>query len=405
MSCVNWPCKKLRASSPAARITPQSVSGTAPCSAAGTGEVLDRGIDMGMGMGFSMCELSSPPMLFSPRVGRWWRGLLAVLLAAAVLAGALAGAALWWLQRPLALAAPSVELSVEPGSTPREVAQAWVDAGVLTTPVLLYEWFRWSGQARRIRAGSYEIEAGITPRRLLDKMVQGEETLEVVRIIEGWTMRQLRAELARAPHLKPASAALTEAQLMAALGTPEQAAEGRFFPDTYAYSRGVSDLTVLKRAHAAMQRRLVAAWAERAVDTPLKSADQALILASIVEKETGLPADRGLVAGVFVNRLRVGMPLQTDPTVIYGLGETFDGNLRKRDLLADTPFNTYTRNGLPPTPIAMPGKAALLAAVRPDASRALYFVARGNGSSEFSETLAEHNRAVNLYQRGGQRGR
>ena len=405
MSCVNWPCKKLRASSPAARITPQSVSGTAPCSAAGTGEVLDGGIGVGigMGMGISMCELSSPPMLFSPRVGRWWRGLLAVLLPAAVLAGALAGAALWWLQRPLALAAPSVELSVEPGSTPREVAQAWVDAGVLTTPVLLYEWFRWSGQARRIRAGSYEIEAGITPRRLLDKMVQGEETLEVVRIIEGWTMRQVRAELARAPHLKPAIAALTEAQLMAALGAPEQAAEGRFFPDTYAYSRGVSDLTVLKRAHAAMQRRLVAAWAERAVDTPLKSADQALILASIVEKETGLPADRGLVAGVFVNRLRVGMPLQTDPTVIYGLGETFDGNLRKRDLLADTPFNTYTRSGLPPTPIAMPGWASLRAAVQPQPTRALFFVARGDGSSIFSDNLADHNRAVNQTQRGGAR--
>jgi UPF0755 protein len=272
---------------------------------------------------------------------------------------------------------------------------------VATSPRLLYEWFRWSGQARRIRAGSYEVEPGITPRSLLDKMVRGDETLEVVRIIEGWTMRQVRAELARAPHLRPSSAEMDETQLMAAVGAPGQAAEGRFFPDTYAYSRGVSDLTVLRRAHAAMQRQLAAAWDDRAADTPLKSAEEALILASIIEKETGLPADRGLVAGVFVNRLRIGMRLQTDPTVIYGLGEAFDGNLRKIDLLTDTPFNTYTRAGLPPTPIAMPGAASLRAAVQPERTRALFFVARGDGSSIFSETLAEHNRAVNLTQRGG----
>ena len=181
--------------------------------------------------------------------------------------------------------------------------------------------------------------------------------------------------------------------------------EGRFYPDTYAYSKGSSDIAVLKRAYRAMQKRLADAWLERAPDTPLRNAEDALVLASIVEKETGAPTDRGRVAGVFVNRLRIGMPLQTDPTVIYGLGSNFDGNLRKRDLLADTPYNTYTRNGLPPTPIAMPGKAALLAAVRPDPTKALYFVARGDGSSEFSETLADHNRAVNRYQRGGQRGK
>ena len=211
--------------------------------------------------------------------------------------------------------------------------------------------------------------------------------------------------VAKAPALKPTTAALSDAELMAYLGAPGVAAEGRFFPDTYAYSRGVSDLTVLKRAFKAMQKRLDAAWGQRREGLPLKNADEALILASIVEKETGSPADRALVAAVFINRLKLGMPLQTDPTVIYGLGESFDGNLRRRDLLADTAFNTYTRGGLPPTPIAMPGRAALLAAVRPDASHALYFVSRGDGSSEFSETLAEHNRAVNLYQRGGQRGR
>ena len=312
----------------------------------------------------------------------------------------LASGVQWWLDRPLPLSAPTAELSVEAGTTPRDIAQAWVDAGVQTSPRLLYAWFRWSGQSRRIRAGSYEVDAGTTPRRLLEKMVQGDEALEHVRFIEGWNMRQLRAALARAANLKPASATLTEAELMAAVGAPGQAAEGRFFPDTYAYSRGVSDLTVLKRAHRAMQQRLAAAWAQRAPDIALRSADEALTLASIVEKETGLAADRGLVAAVFNNRLRIGMPLQTDPTVIYGLGVKFDGNLRKRDLLADTPFNTYTRNGLPPTPIALPGLASLRAAVRPEASKALYFVARGDGSSVFSDNLADHNRAVNTYQRG-----
>jgi UPF0755 protein len=324
---------------------------------------------------------------------------MAVLGALLLAAAGLAGAAWWWVDSPLPLAGATAELSIESGTTPRDIAQAWVEAGVRSPPALLYAWFRVSGQARRIRAGSYEIDAGTSPRRLLAKMVQGDETLEHVRFIEGWTLRQLRAELARAPALRPASAGWSDSDLMAALGAPGIAGEGRFFPDTYAYSRGVSDLTVLKRAHRAMQQRLAGIWAERAPDTPLKSADEALILASIVEKETGAASDRGLVAGVFSNRLRIGMPLQTDPTVIYGLGAAFDGNLRKRDLLADTPFNTYTRSGLPPTPIALPGLASLRAAVRPDATQALYFVARGDGSSVFSASLAEHNRAVNQYQR------
>ena len=328
------------------------------------------------------------------------------LLGLVVVAGALAAAAAWhWVDRPLALAAARAELSIEPGTAPREVAQAWVDAGVQTSPRLLYEYFRWSGQARRIRAGSYEVEPGVTPRRLLDKMVRGDETLEQLRFVEGWTLRQLRAELARAPHLRATTGAMSDTELMAALGEPGVSAEGRFFPDTYAYSRGVSDLVVLRRAHRAMRGHLADAWAQRAPDTPLKSADEALILASIVEKETGLASDRGRIAGVFVNRLRLGMPLQTDPTVIYGLGETFDGNLRKRDLQADTPYNTYLRAGLPPTPIALPSLASLRAAVRPEPTKALYFVARsdGSGGSVFSETLAEHNRAVNQFQRGGRR--
>ena len=333
------------------------------------------------------------------------KALRSLLIVVLLLAAAAAAGAAWWLNQPLPLSAESVELSIEFGTSPRDIAQAWAQAGVQAPPLLLYQWFRWSGQSRKIRAGSYEINAGTTPIKLLDKMVRGDETLSTVRLIEGWTFRQFRAELAKADALKPTTAALSDEEVMAALGAPGVAPEGRFHPDTYAYSKGSSDLAVLKRAHHAMQKRIDAVWLERAADTPLRSAEDALVLASIVEKETGAPADRGRVAGVFVNRLRIGMPLQTDPTVIYGLGAAFDGNLRKRDLLADTPFNTYTRSGLPPTPIAMPGNAALLAAVRPDATKALYFVARGDGSSEFSETLADHNRAVTLYQRGGQRSK
>ncbi len=331
------------------------------------------------------------------RIFLWLIGL--ALLAAL----ALAGAARWWVDHPMALSTATVELSIEPGTPPREVAAAWVRAGVQTDPAWLFQWFRVSGDARRIRAGSYEIEPGATPRSLLSRMVQGDEAMERVRLIEGWTFRQFRAALAAAPHLKPLGQAMAEADLMAAIGLPGVPAEGRFFPDTYLYSRGVSDLTVLKRAAAMQSRRLAEVWATRRADLPLQTPEQALVLASIVEKETGRPADRGQIAGVFVNRLRSGMPLQTDPTVIYGLGEAFDGNLRKRDLLADTPFNTYTRRGLPPTPIAMPGLASLRAAVQPEPTQSLYFVARGDGSSVFSTDLAAHNRAVNQYQRGGKR--
>jgi UPF0755 protein len=225
--------------------------------------------------------------------------------------------------------------------------------------------------------------------------------MESVRLIDGWTMRQWRAALGQAPYLKHQTAGMTDDELMAAIGAAGVPAEGRFFPDTYRYGRGVSDITVLRRAHEAMRRRLQAAWEQRAAGLPLETADQALTLASIVEKETGQAGDRGLIAGVFVNRLRIGMPLQTDPTVIYGLGESFDGNLRRVDLQTDTAYNTYTRRGLPPTPIAMPGAQSLAAALQPQSTKALYFVARGDGSSAFSETLAEHNRAVNQYQRGG----
>ena len=329
---------------------------------------------------------------------RRWLSRVFVLLLLCV--AALAAAAWWWTHQPLALASETVEVSVEAGTSPRGVAQAWVDAGVRTSPLLLYEWFRWSGQARLIRAGSYEIGAGTSPIDLLRKMVRGDETLATVRLIEGWTFRQFRQELARAEALVPTTAAMSDAELMAALGMPGVHPEGRFFPDTYAYSKGTNDIAVLRRALRAMQHRVDELWALRPANSPLKSADDFLVIASIVEKETGREADRSKVAAVFLNRLRIGMPLQTDPTVIYGLGESFDGNLRKRDLLADGPYNTYTRAGLPPTPISMPGKASLIAAIKPEPTKALYFVSRGDGSSEFSETLDQHNRAVNRYQRG-----
>ncbi|MBP6394382.1 MAG: endolytic transglycosylase MltG [Giesbergeria sp.] len=319
------------------------------------------------------------------------------------LALALGGAAVWWVHAPMPLAAggaQALELEIEPGTSPKAVARSVQMAGVGVDARLLYAWFRVSGLDRRIKAGNYEITPGTTPYTLLQKLVQGEESLQVLTLVEGWNFRQVRAALAREDGIKHDSAALSDADLMARLERPGVAPEGRFFPDTYTYAKGSSDLAVLRRALHAMDRRLEAAWSQRASDTPLKSADEALVLASIVEKETGRASDRALIAGVFANRLRIGMLLQTDPTVIYGLGDKFDGNLRKRDLQTDTPWNTYTRSGLPPTPIAMPGKAALLAAVQPEPTKALYFVAKGDGTSHFSASLGEHNRAVNRYQRG-----
>ena len=326
------------------------------------------------------------------------RALIILLLLAAVAAGG----AWWWLHQPLQLSQPNLELEIEPGTTPRGVAQSVVKAGVQTDARLLYAWFRLSGKDRSIKAGNYELSAGLTPYELLQKLARGEESLRALTLVEGWNWRQVRAALAREEFLKQDSASLSDEALMAQLERAGVAPEGRFFPDTYTYAKGSSDIAVLRRALHAMDRRLADAWAMRAANTPLKSADEALILASIVEKETGRAADRAQIAGVFTNRLRIGMRLQTDPTVIYGVGASFDGNLRKRDLQTDTPWNTYTRAGLPITPIAMPGKAALMAAVQPDQTKAIYFVAKGDGTSHFSATLDEHNRAVNRYQRGGQ---
>jgi UPF0755 protein len=328
------------------------------------------------------------------------RFLVTVFLLAALAALGAGGWALWWVYQPMRLPAATVDLSIDPGTLPRGVAQAVADAGVDINPDLLYLWFRFSGQDRLIKAGSYELETGLTPHRLLAKLARGEEALRAVTLVEGWNFRQFRAALSKEEQLKPDTRGLADDSLMNLLGKPGLHPEGRFYPDTYTYAKGTSDVAVHKRALRAMDKRLAAAWAQRSPQAVAKTPEEALILASIVEKETGKAADRTLVSAVFNNRLRVGMPLQTDPTVIYGMGTAFDGNLRKKDLQADTPWNTYTRAGLPPTPISMPGKPSLLAAVQPAPGKQLYFVARGDGSSQFSETLDEHNRAVNKFQRG-----
>lgn len=329
---------------------------------------------------------------------RVFSSLLILVFAGALL---LLGAALWWLHEPMPLrlqpGSQVADLEIEPGTPASGVADVVVASGADVPALLLQAWFRISGQARQIKAGSYELVPGTTPRKLLSMLVRGEEALKSVTLVEGWTFTQVQAALQKAEQLAPDTQGQSFEIIMEKLGKRGVHPEGRFFPDTYTYAKGSSDLAVLKRAARAMDKRLEAAWALRSPDTPLKTPEQALILASIVEKETGRPADRPQIGGVFTNRLRIGMLLQTDPTVIYGLGPQFDGNLRKRDLAADTPYNTYTRAGLPPTPIAMPGKAALLAAVQPAPTKALYFVARGDGSSQFSASLDEHNRAVNKY--------
>ena len=328
------------------------------------------------------------------RIGQLFGSLLVVL----VLLGAVTT---WWVMRPLTLTNPTVDISIEPQTTVRGIAQVVADSGVRVEPFFLYGFFRISGQSRKLRAGSYEISQGESVLDLLRKLSRGEESLKAVGLIDGWTFKQFRAALAKAPNLNHDSQGLSDTELMARLGKPGVAPEGRFFPDTYTYGKGASELRVMQRALNAMDKQLAAAWAKRDSSIILKTPDEALILASIVEKETGKESDRGMISSVFHNRLRINMPLQTDPTVIYGMGDAFDGNLRRADLKSDHAWNTYTRKGLPPTPIAMPGRNALRATLHPDSSNALYFVARGDGTSAFSETLEAHNAAVNRYQRGG----
>ena len=296
---------------------------------------------------------------------------------------------------------PSAQATVRHGSSLRAAARQLQAAGVLSAAWRL-EWLaRLLTAESRIQAGNYELSGALSPYALLQKITSGDFRQDKLRIVEGWTFAQLRAALDAHPALRHDSRELADADIAQRLGIAPALPEGRFFPDTYFFAGGSSDLDVLQRAHRMLQTQLANLWAARAAGLPLDDPEQALILASIVEKETGRAEDRALIAAVFLNRLRIGMKLQTDPTVIYGLGAAFDGNLRRRDLERDGPYNTYTRAGLPPTPIALPGLAALTATLHPADSRALYFVGRGDGSSKFSDSLVEHERAVTQYQRRG----
>lgn len=324
------------------------------------------------------------------------RFLLAVFLVAAGLAALAASFVL----RPLEPPRLPFDFTVKSGSTLRAVARQLSEEGLLPEPNGLWLLARALGRGAQIQAGTYRLDKPVTPLELLDKLASGDVLPIEVAFVEGTTFRHWLAVLARNPHVRQTLAGKSEEEIRGALGVEEPALEGLFFPDTYRFVSGASDAEILRRAHAAMKKRLAQAWEGRAPDLPLATAYEALILASIIEKETGQRGERPVIASVFLNRLRLGMRLQTDPTVIYGLGTAFDGNLRKRDLLADTPFNTYTRGGLPPTPIAMPGAASLEAALHPEATPFLYFVGKGDGSHHFSRTLEEHKRAVARYQLG-----
>jgi UPF0755 protein len=313
-----------------------------------------------------------------------------------------AGAYVWrYINTPFPLAHTPAEFTLERGTTMKMAAFQLAGEGLITQPGLFVWIARLHGDASRIKAGSYELTEPVTPMQLLSKLSEGDVTSASLLLVEGWNWKQVRAALAKSPDLRHDTAAMKDADVDAALGIEAPTPEGMFFPDTYHFAKQSSDLDVLKRAYAAMQRKLAAAWEARAPNLPLKSPYEALTLASIVEKETGRANDRAMVAAVFNNRLTIGMRLQTDPSVIYGLGARYDGTIHKVDLETDTVYNTYTRAGLTPTPIAMPGEAALYAALNPAKSKALYFVAKGDGSSYFSDTLAEHNQAVRRYQLGG----
>lgn len=324
-------------------------------------------------------------------------------VALAVAAGAAVGGIWYWATTPVDLAADQLDFTIKPHSTVRSVTAQLRRGGVPLQTELFIAMTRALGLQSQLKSGNYEFKRGVSPYEVLQKMARGDVNEYVVTVIEGWTFKRMREELDASPALRHDSASLTDAQLLAAIGAPpapHDSGEGLFFPDTYLFDKGTSDLDVYRRAYHEMQKRLAEAWAARVPGLPLKTPYDALKLASLVEKETGRARDRALVAAVFANRLRVGMPLQTDPSVIYGLGDNYDGHLHKHDLQTDTLYNTYLRMGLPPTPIALPGEAALEAALKPAVTAALYFVARGDGSSVFSNTLDDHNKAVDKYIRG-----
>jgi UPF0755 protein len=312
------------------------------------------------------------------------------------------GYAAWYVASPLEVDKLPAELEVPQGASLRTAIAQLQRAGVKVRPYHFEALARAFGRGRDIKAGNYLLAERPTPIELLEKLTRGDVTQAEVRLIEGWTFSQFRAALDSSPDLRHGTAGLEDAEILTRIQATEAHPEGLFFPDTYLFAKGSSDLAVLRRAYRALQRHLRTEWDARASNVPYRSAYEALIMASIIEKETGQPAEREQIGGVLVNRLRIGMRLQADPTVIYGLGATFDGNLKKIHLLEDGPYNTYTRAGLPPTPIAMPGLASIRAAARPMKTDALYYVSRGDGTSHFSRSIEEHNRAVTKYQlRGG----
>lgn len=323
---------------------------------------------------------------------------LVILLLLAALAGA--GWLYHFAHRELSLPETPFQFNLKPGSTMKTVARQLTQSQLLSEPWSFIALARALGKGANIKAGEYEIDRNPTPLALLALFTKGQQAEQVsVQFIEGHTFADMRRVLDQHPALKHDSKDLSEIEILREVGSIETKAEGLFFPDTYLVIPGTSDLKLLQRAYKAMQDRLASAWETRDTSVPFTEPYQALIMASIVEKETGQPDERPLIASVFINRLKKRMLLQTDPTVIYGMGDRYNGNIRKADLQRDTPYNTYTRAGMPPTPIAMPGIASIKAALNPATSNALYFVAKGDGSHEFSANLLDHNRAVNKYQR------
>ena len=311
----------------------------------------------------------------------------------------LAGIGVYFSLKPMTFVHTPIEFTLKHGSSLKGAASQMKQAGVLENDSAFVFMARVLSKATQIKYGNYQLEKEVSPFELLDIISSGRTEQSQITIIEGSTFKELRAILDAHPSLSHDSFRLSESEVLQRIGATEQDAEGLFFPDTYNFSSGSSDIIVLKRAYQTMQRHLQENWAKRDTNLPFETAYQALILASIVEKETGKPVDRPMIASVFVNRLRKRMRLQTDPTVIYGMGDKYNGNIRKKDLQQDTRYNTYTREGLTPTPIALPGLASLQAVLHPAPGKALYFVARGDGTSQFSESLVEHNKAVNRFQK------
>lgn len=349
-----------------------------------------------------------PPLQRSLHTGRGSRDLplYAVLFKLLGILLVLASFLIAWLamdlrsfaETPLRVPPTSLTVTIAPGSGLRQVANLLEKEGAITQPLYFVWLARWKGAATRIQAGEYRIEPGTTTSQFIERAVSGAVAQYALTLVEGWTFKQVLAAVRSEPRLQQTLAALEDDAIMARIGAAGVHPEGRFFPDTYHFPAGMTDVDFLKRAYQAMATELAAAWANRDPAVPLQTPDEALVLASIIERETGLDAERRQVAGVFIRRLRKGMRLQTDPTVIYGLGEAFDGNLTRGQLLQDTPYNTYTRRGLPPSPIAMPGRASIEAALHPDDGNTLYFVSRRDGSHYFSATLEEHAHAVRRFQ-------